>query len=83
MLAAAGPDVAAITPAVNAFWAVLGSLNANIAGSFGSGRREINGISYLLIFSDPNLLPSKFFQRKFAAWRGVFHALSILSALRA
>jgi hypothetical protein len=37
MLAATGPDDAAITPTVNAFRADLGSLNANVTGSFGSG----------------------------------------------
>ena len=39
---ASGPDAAAITPTVDAFRTDLGSLNANVAGSFGTGRREIN-----------------------------------------
>jgi hypothetical protein len=48
---ASGPNAAAITPSVDAFRTDLGTLNPNVAGSFGTGRREINwdGVP-LLIF---------------------------------
>ena len=39
---AAGTSAAAIQSAVDAYRADLGALNPNVAGSFGSGRREIN-----------------------------------------
>jgi hypothetical protein len=55
---ASGPDAASITATVNDFRTDLGSLNANVVGSFGSGRREINWDGD---FSDPNLLPNNFF----------------------
>jgi hypothetical protein len=58
---ASGPDAAAITPAVNAFRTDLGSLNPNVAGSFGTGRREINWDGVPDAFSAPNLLPNNFF----------------------
>jgi len=58
---ASGPDAAAITPTVDAFRTDLGSLNANVAGSFGTGRREINWDGVPANFSDPNLLPNNFF----------------------
>jgi len=35
---ASGPDAAAITPTVDAFRTDLGTLNPNVAGSFGTGR---------------------------------------------
>jgi hypothetical protein len=58
---ASGPDAAAITPTVNDFRNDLGSLNANVVGSFGSGRREINWDAVPEMFSAPNLLPNNFF----------------------
>jgi hypothetical protein len=58
---ASGPDAVAITPAVDAFRSVLGNLNSNVAGSFGTGRREINWDAVPANFSDPNLLPNNFF----------------------
>jgi hypothetical protein len=42
ILAASGPDAAAITPFLNIYRNNLGNLNPNVAGSFGTGRREIN-----------------------------------------
>ena len=39
---AAGANSAAIQTTVDSFRTALGTLNANVAGSFGSGRREIN-----------------------------------------
>ena len=57
---ASGANAAAIQAAVDTFRTDLGTLNPNVAGSFGSGRREINwdGVSEAL--SDPNLLPNNF-----------------------
>ena len=39
---AAGTSATAIQSSVDAYRADLGALNPNVAGSFGSGRREIN-----------------------------------------
>jgi hypothetical protein len=61
VFSASGPDAAAITPSVDDFRSDLGSLNPNVAGSFGSGRREINWDAVPAKFSDPNLLPNNFF----------------------
>ena len=58
---ASGPDAAAITPTVDAFRTDLGSLNPNVAGSFGTGRREINWDGVPANFSAPNMLPNDFF----------------------
>jgi hypothetical protein len=56
-----GANAAAIQATVEDFRADLGSLNPNVAGSFGSGRREINWDAVPPNFSDPNLLPNNFF----------------------
>jgi hypothetical protein len=56
-----GPDAAAITPSVEAFRTDLGTLNPNVAGSFGTGRREINWDGVPAALSAPNLLPNDFF----------------------
>ena len=58
---AAGTSAAAIQSAVDAYRADLGALNPNVAGSFGSGRREINWDGVPDAFSAPNLLPADFF----------------------
>ena len=42
VFSSAGPNGAAILPTVNDFRTALGALNPNVAGSLGSGRREIN-----------------------------------------
>jgi type II secretory pathway pseudopilin PulG len=52
---AAGTSAAAIQSAVDAYRADLGTLNPNVAGSFGSGRREINWDGVPDAFSAPNL----------------------------
>src|SRR4029453_3381162 len=39
---AVGPTPADIAPTVTNFRTALGTLNSNVPGSFGSGRREIN-----------------------------------------
>ncbi len=58
---AAGANAAAIQGTVDAFRANLGALNPNNAGSFGSGRREINWDGVPNGFSAPNNLPANFF----------------------
>lgn len=61
VLSAAGPTAASIQGTVDAFRASLGGLNANVAGSFGSGRREINWDGVPNSFSAPANLPGNFF----------------------
>jgi hypothetical protein len=58
---ASGANAAAIQAAVDAFRTDLGTLNPNVAGSFGTGRREINWDGVPAAFSAPNLLPNNFF----------------------
>jgi hypothetical protein len=58
---ASGAIPAAIQPVVDAFRAALGPLNPNTAGSFPSGRREINWDGVPDPFSAPNSLPANFF----------------------
>jgi hypothetical protein len=58
---AAGQNAASIQGAVDAFRAVLGNLNPNVAGSLGSGRREINWDAVPDQFADPNPFPPDFF----------------------
>lgn len=60
---AQGLDPAAVLPAVTAFRNALGGglPNPNVAGSFGSGRREINWDGVPNVFSAPNNLPANFF----------------------
>ncbi len=59
--ASAGDAPADILPSVTSFRTALGSLNANVVGSFGSGRREINWDGVPDAFSAPSLLPANFF----------------------
>ena len=58
---AAGSDAASILPAVTQFRTDLGTLNANVVGSFGSGRREINWDGVPDALAAPNNLPANFF----------------------
>src|SRR5207237_3412298 len=58
---ASGTTAAEIQAQVDAFRAALGTLNPNAAGSFGSGRREINWDGVPDAFSAPNLFPPNFF----------------------
>ncbi len=56
-----GANPAGIQSSVDSFRALLGALNPNTAGSFGSGRREINWDGVPDSFSAPNNLPANFF----------------------
>ena len=56
-----GSNAASIQATVDDFRNSLGTLNANVAGSFGSGRREINWDGVPDARSAPNLLPADFF----------------------
>ena len=58
---ATGPDPASIQTTVDAYRTSLGTLNPNVVGSFGSGRREINWDGVPDAFSAPNSLPANFF----------------------
>jgi hypothetical protein len=52
---------ASLLAAVNQFRSDLGTLNPNVTGSFGSGRREINWDAVPAQFQTPNNLPANFF----------------------
>jgi hypothetical protein len=56
-----GAEPLDIQASVDAFRAFLGPLNPNVAGSFPSGRREINWDGVPDAFSAPNSLPANFF----------------------
>src|SRR5690349_21573308 len=58
---ASGANAAAIQTAVDAFRTDVGTLNPNTAGSFPSGRREINWDGVPDNLSAPNNLPANFF----------------------
>ena len=61
LFSAAGSNASAIQGTVDAFRTSLGTLNLNVAGSFGSGRREINWDGVPDALSAPNNLPANFF----------------------
>src|SRR4051794_22844622 len=61
VFSASGPNAAAIQGTVDGFRANLGTLNPNVAGSFGSGRREINWDGVPDAASAPNPFPANFF----------------------
>jgi hypothetical protein len=58
---AAGADPASIQATVDAYRTALGPLNPNTAGSFPTGRREINWDGVPDALSAPNNLPANFF----------------------
>src|SRR6266567_7572754 len=57
---ASGSSPAGIQALVDAYRTDLGTLNPNVAGSFGSGRREINWDGVPDALSAPNFLPANF-----------------------
>ena len=59
--AVGGTNAAGLSPSVDAYRASLGALNPNVAGSFGSGRREINWDGVPDALAAPNNLPANFF----------------------
>jgi hypothetical protein len=61
LFSASGADPSAIQGAVNSFRTALGTLNPNVSGSFGSGRREINWDGVPDALAAPNNLPANFF----------------------
>jgi hypothetical protein len=58
---ATGVNIAAIQATVDQYRTDLGTLNTNVAGSFGTGRREINWDGVPDQFAAPNNLPPDFF----------------------
>lgn len=61
LFSASGGSPAAIQGTVDAFRTALGTLNPNVVGSLGSGRREINWDGVPDTLSAPNNLPPNFF----------------------
>jgi hypothetical protein len=61
LFSGSGSNPAGIQATVDAFRADLGTLNANVVGSFGNGRREINWDGVPDALSAPNALPANFF----------------------
>ena len=61
IFSASGANATNIQATVDSFRAALGALNPNVAGSFGSGRREINWDGVPDAFAAPNNLPANFF----------------------
>jgi hypothetical protein len=62
----AGASAGAITATVDAFRADLGGANNGDAGSFSTGRREINWDGVPTAFAAPSALPGNFFNANFA-----------------
>ncbi|TMH07182.1 MAG: hypothetical protein E6H67_04310 [Betaproteobacteria bacterium] len=61
IFSASSTSPAGIQSTVDAFRTSLGTLNPNVIGSFGSGRREINWDGVPDALSAPNNLPANFF----------------------
>ena len=61
VFSATGANPAGIQATVDAFRSDLGTLNPNVSGSFGTGRREINWDGVSNSFAAPNAFPADFF----------------------
>ena len=61
VFSATGPNPAGIQATVDAFRSDLGTLNPNVSGSFGTGRREINWDGVPNLSAAPNAFPADFF----------------------
>ena len=61
LFGASGTGPTEVQAAVDGFRTSLGTLNSNIAGSAGSGRREVNWDGVPDAFSAPNAFPAGFF----------------------
>lgn len=61
VFSASGANPAGIQGTVDAYRLALGTLNPNVAGSFGTGRREINWDGVPDALAAPNSLPANFF----------------------
>ncbi len=61
VFSASGANPAGIQTTVDNFRTALGTLNPNVAGSAGSGRREINWDGVPDALADPSNLPANFF----------------------
>ena len=61
IFSASAPNAAGISPTVDVFRATLGTQNPNVAGSFGSGRREINWDGVPEASAAPGTLSPNFF----------------------
>jgi hypothetical protein len=66
VFSAAGADAASIQATVDTFRVSLGTLNPNVPGSLGSGRREINWDGVPDALSAPNAFPGNFFNANVA-----------------
>lgn len=61
VISSTAPTGVGIQASVDGFRSTLGTLNPNVAGSFGAGRREINWDGVPDAFAAPNNLPANFF----------------------
>ena len=61
VFSATGANPAGIQATVDAFRSDLGTLNPNVSGSFGTGRREINWDGVPNLSAAPNAFPADFF----------------------
>lgn len=61
IFSASGANPAAVQGTVDSFRTAVGTLNPNVAGSFASGRREINWDGVPDSLAAPNNLPANFF----------------------
>lgn len=66
VFSATGANASDIQATMDSFRTALGTLNGNVPGSFGAGRREINWDAVPDAFSAPNQFPGNFFNQNFS-----------------